>query len=158
MSEGAAWHRLEYLATVADQLSKSPGVYQLAGREEGEGTRHEKRVGVVGKDKSGFEPGGHQMVSSRELDQVAELRRILESKDQEIASLKQSAGRTHSGNIRPENIVWMFGSGRTGSNWLMSMIGNSAGCARWEEPRIGSLFAFYYSNPGQHSNKHFILG
>ena len=91
-------------------------------------------------------------------EQIAELRQALESKDREIACMRRPANSTHDGNIHPENLVWMFGSGRTGSNWLMRMIGESAGCARWEEPRIGSLFAFYYSQAGDRKNKHFILG
>lgn len=89
--------------------------------------------------------------------EIAKLRQTLESKEREISRLKQSESSTHNGNVRAENIIWMFGSGRTGSNWLISMMGDSADCARWEEPMIGSLFAFYYSNPGQHGNKHFIL-
>jgi hypothetical protein len=42
--------------------------------------------------------------------------------------------------VRPENIVWIFGSGRSGSTWLRSMMGEMGRHQVWEEPMIGQLF------------------
>src|SRR3712207_4401031 len=48
-----------------------------------------------------------------------------------------AAGR----NPRPENLVWIFGSGRSGSTWLASMLAGLKGFSLWNEPYVGQLFA-----------------
>jgi hypothetical protein len=65
-----------------------------------------------------------------------------------------------SGGVEPENIVWIFGSGRSGSTWLSSMMGEMSGQVLWGEPWVGTLFGnFYYSqNEGRRNNPQFILG
>jgi hypothetical protein len=62
--------------------------------------------------------------------------------------------------LRPENIVWIFGTGRSGSTWLGSMMGSQDGCAMWNEPLVGNLFGnFYYFRMGDRKmGKHSILG
>jgi hypothetical protein len=63
-------------------------------------------------------------------------------------------------SLRPENIVWIFGTGRSGSTWLGSMMGSQDGCAMWNEPLVGNLFGnFYYFRMGDRKmGKHSILG
>jgi hypothetical protein len=64
-------------------------------------------------------------------------------------------------NIRPENIVWIFGSGRSGSTWLSSMMGDIEGHALWGEPWVGTLFGNYYYrgvDKRKHQAPHFIMG
>ena len=60
----------------------------------------------------------------------------------------------------PENIVWIFGSGRSGSTWLSSMMGEMSGQILWGEPWVGTLFGnFYYSqDQRRRQNPQFILG
>ncbi len=74
--------------------------------------------------------------------------------------LVRDAG-AEAGAIRPENIVWIFGSGRSGSTWLSSMMGDIEGHALWGEPWVGALFGNYYYR-GVHERKHraahFIMG
>jgi hypothetical protein len=63
--------------------------------------------------------------------------------------------------VKPENVVWIFGSGRTGSTWLASMMGDIPGHAVWHEPLIGELFGHLYyvrANERHRNNKHFVLG
>jgi hypothetical protein len=71
------------------------------------------------------------------------LRQRLEEKDRELEKLRTrldgNAGDAETGGIKPENMVWIFGSGRTGSSWLSSMMGEMPGHAVWFEPRINSL-------------------
>jgi hypothetical protein len=43
-------------------------------------------------------------------------------------------------------VVWIFGAGRTGSTWLMRMMGSLQRYARWSEPMVGELFGSFYSN------------
>lgn len=45
-----------------------------------------------------------------------------------------------SGAIDPEKVVWMFGSGRTGSTWLSSMMDEMSDQTVWREPRVGAFF------------------
>ena len=71
------------------------------------------------------------------------------------------AGTEAGNNIRPENIVWIFGSGRSGSTWLSSMMGDVEGHALWGEPWVGTLFGNYYYREvekGKHQAPHFIMG
>jgi len=63
--------------------------------------------------------------------------------------------------VRPENIVWIFGSGRSGSTWLSSMMGDVEGHALWGEPWVGTLFGNYYYREVEkrkHQAPHFIMG
>jgi hypothetical protein len=46
--------------------------------------------------------------------------------------------------VRPENIVWIFGSGRSGSTWLRSMMGDPSRHLVWEEPMVGQLFGNFH--------------
>jgi hypothetical protein len=71
------------------------------------------------------------------------------------------AGTEAGSNIRPENIVWIFGSGRSGSTWLSSMMGDVEGHALWGEPWVGGLFGNYYYrgvDKRKHQAPHFIMG
>jgi hypothetical protein len=94
--------------------------------------------------------------------QIAELLQMLESRDREIARLKTklltSGARAQDGSMDPRNVIWMFGSGRTGSNWLGRMMADIEDHAVWQEPQVGSLFAFYYNHSStSHDREHFIL-
>jgi hypothetical protein len=62
--------------------------------------------------------------------------------------------------MRPEHIVWIFGTGRSGSTWLGSMMEGLDGCAMWNEPLVGNLFGnFHYFRVGRSkTGRHYILG
>jgi hypothetical protein len=70
------------------------------------------------------------------------------------------ANSTGGGALRPENVVWIFGSGRSGSTWLSTMMGDMSGQVLWGEPWVGTLFGnFYYAqNEGRRNNPQFIMG
>ncbi len=72
--------------------------------------------------------------------------------------LLQEDSEDHGG-IKPENIVWIFGTGRSGNTWLAAMM-ESAGHAVWSEPAIGRLFGeFYYgARYSQRGSEKFVLG
>ena len=61
--------------------------------------------------------------------------------------------------IRPENLIWVFGAGRTGSTWLMRMMGSLEWYSRWSEPMLGELFGSFYGNArkDQLPSKQYIL-
>ncbi len=75
------------------------------------------------------------------------------------ASLRPRARRS-PGGVRPENIVWIFGTGRSGSTWLGSMMGGLDGCAMWNEPLVGNLFGnfHYFRVGGRKTGRQYILG
>ena len=47
--------------------------------------------------------------------------------------------------VNPENIIWIFGSGRSGSTWLRSMMEDLDRHQAWEEPMVGRLFGEFYN-------------
>ncbi len=92
------------------------------------------------------------------------LTRQLEQANKEIAMLRARLAKRQLGDeiegIKPENIVWVFGSARTGSTWLSSMMKTLRDHDRWNEPLIGDLFgSFYYEQRElKHDRTNFILG
>lgn len=61
-----------------------------------------------------------------------------------------------SGGVIPENVVWIFGTGRTGSTWLAAMMEKPNDHALWFEPRVGALFDDQRFS--RHTGEHFVLG
>jgi hypothetical protein len=59
--------------------------------------------------------------------------------------------------IRAGNIVWIFGTGRTGSTWLAAMMGELEGHTVWFEPRVGALFDPHHLELEFRKHKHFIM-
>jgi hypothetical protein len=66
-----------------------------------------------------------------------------------------SADGNSAGGVVPQNMIWIFGTGRTGSTWLAAMMEEPEGHEVWFEPRVGTVF-----DPQRfqrHGGKHFIL-
>ena len=89
--------------------------------------------------------------------------RQLANNDRERAELQTKADgySVGAGHVNPENIIWIFGDGRTGSTWLMRMVENLEGQTLWREPMVGLLFGYLYylwADEKRHATKHFILG
>jgi hypothetical protein len=96
---------------------------------------------------------------------IERLRRELGEKNTENAKLRSrlAAGSfgLPGGGVKPENMIWMFGSGRTGSSWLSTMMGDLEGHARWNEPYVGELFGTAYyirASDRMRSRKDYALG
>jgi hypothetical protein len=75
----------------------------------------------------------------------------------------RARGPSHAGEQRgvaAENIVWIFGTGRSGSTWLGSMMESLDGCAMWNEPLVGNLFGnfHYFRVGGRKPGRQYILG
>src|SRR5215210_5784740 len=65
--------------------------------------------------------------------------------------------------LRTEQLIWMFGSPRTGSTWLSRMMAELDNQERWHEPYVGLLFgSFIYErlegNTKLLNNPSFIMG
>jgi hypothetical protein len=61
--------------------------------------------------------------------------------------------------IAASNIIWIFGSPRSGTTWLASMMEDFPGHELWDEPHVGALFGdFYHLYKGDKRGGNFILG
>jgi hypothetical protein len=105
---------------------------------------------------------GDPDVSGQPASELARLRMRLEEKERELAGLKQRLATPppRAGGVRPENVVWIFCSNRSGSTWLSSMMGEVEGHEVWNEPLVGKLFGdlYYVGAAGHQKVKHYILG
>lgn len=94
----------------------------------------------------------------------ARLQRGLEKALRRAGALPQQTRRDPEpgpeSRSNPANMVWIFGSGRSGSTWLGRMMGEATGYALWNEPQVGTLFGRFYNEQGRHlrGRKHFALG
>jgi hypothetical protein len=61
--------------------------------------------------------------------------------------------------LRADRLVWIFGTGRSGSTWLASMMGDIAGGRLWNEPLVGKLFGDFHSDarPKSLRSKNFVM-
>jgi len=108
-------------------------------------------------------PGSARAGSADEGGTLERVRQQLQSKDRELARLRKELdrGRDGAAGIEPGNIVWIFGSGRSGSTWLSSMMGDMTGQTLWGEPWVGRLFGdFYYRSVDERKHRlpQFIMG
>jgi len=91
--------------------------------------------------------------TARDNQSLRMLRQELEVKDRELARLRatlagDATGGLDNASLRPEDIVWIFSTGRSGSTWLASMMGEFG--AVWNEPMVGSLFCDFYFERAAH--------
>ncbi len=62
--------------------------------------------------------------------------------------------------VDPANMIWIFGSGRSGSTWLRAMMSELGAHRVWEEPMVGRLFGEFYAKAPQENRRSadFIMG
>jgi hypothetical protein len=109
---------------------------------------------------------GDQVQKLRQAEQrIEKQREQIERQSREFKELRarvsEGVNGLEPGGIRPENIVWIFGTGRTGSTWLAFMMEELERHAVWREPYVGELFGrLHYNWTGEKhfETKHFILG
>jgi hypothetical protein len=109
---------------------------------------------------------------ARKNEKLEELRRQLAKQQGALARLRRTAPvvggvETRAGGPRPENIVWIFGTAKTGSSWLGSMMADPWDHYGWREPNVGNLFGTHYlaeteerhrARKGPYREEHWILG
>jgi sulfotransferase family protein len=76
--------------------------------------------------------------------------RQIERQKLKLARLKESqrSKQSNSNNVRPENLIWVFGTMRVGSTWLGAMMNDLTGHRRWREPMVGMLFGSFFYHLG----------
>ena len=118
---------------------------------------------LVLKNRTGpLARGAKALLNRMSMQQVKQFAIKLAMREQEIAALRSIIAEREAGRdagFRPENVIWVFGSGRTGSSWLTFMMGALPDHARWNEPMIGYLFGhlYYERSWTRQDAKHFIL-
>ena len=65
-----------------------------------------------------------------------------------------------AGGVDPAGLVWIFGSGRSGSTWLRRMMAELPGHRVWEEPMVGALFGEFYARASGENlrSKDYVMG
>lgn len=94
---------------------------------------------------------------ARQEREIADLRAALRATGVELPTL----------GPRPETLLWVFGSARTGSTWLSALLAEPDGHEEWREPNVGNLFGVHYYERmegkyslrrGRHWRRYWILG
>ncbi len=117
----------------------------------------------AGVNRSGIVPPPPWLSQAERSKELEAAREEVATKERELRELRarmlKSSTVIEAGGLRPENMVWIFGTGRSGNTWLAAMM-ESAGHAVWKEPAIGRLFGdFYYgARDSQRGNAKFVLG
>ena len=101
--------------------------------------------------------GGKNAKLAKKNRTLQQVRQRMAKKDQEIADLRALlAERDNAGSsVRTENVVWIFGSGRTGSTWIAAMMEEMKNQTVWFEPRVGLVFEPHRFE--RYRGNHFIL-
>lgn len=122
-------------------------------------------VDVSGTPQARPEDGDVALELQRAGQQVEHQRWQIQQLREELRELRKKVSEeVHESGYRgisPENVVWVFGTARTGSTWLAFMLEELEGNTVWREPYVGTLFGqFYYEWVGEKhfKTKHFILG
>src|SRR5215211_2083570 len=95
---------------------------------------------------------------------LRQIHHLLVSGDQrvrfEISELRTRESSSRGDGVKPENMIWIFGSGRSGSTWLRSMMGEMNDHRFWEEPMVGRLFGEFYARAPNENlrSADFIMG
>ena len=83
---------------------------------------------------------------------VEQLKRRARHRKRRVGNLKQRVSRfdhrvrkleAELESLKParaESIVWIFGSGRSGTSWLANMVSEALEAPLWFEPRLGDVF------------------
>ena len=110
---------------------------------------------VVRKNQR-LKPVGHMLLGKRYQAhlEIAELRERLG------ARIVGSGSFQRSNTMKPENMIWVFGMGRSGNTWLSGMFRDMSNHQTWDEPFVGRLFGEFYNNETEAnlSRANFILG
>ena len=129
---------------------------QLKGRQKD--ARSSSRSAIVPLPKTG-EERSPLMESLKLLEDPDRLRRHPSRR----ASAIPEGPSPQADTLREEQLVWIFGSPRTGSTWLSKIMAELDSQERWHEPYVGLLFgSFIYERLGESSkllnNPSFIMG
>lgn len=78
---------------------------------------------------------------------LANLRRRLyhHSVKRAVAGLRNDTALS----VTDANLCWIFGAGRSGSTWLLEMLGRLENTRMWHEPYFGAMFQYLFGHPDE---------
>ncbi len=95
--------------------------------------------------------------SGSEAEKLRQAQQRIAKQDRTLKRLRKRLEEQENGGVedgvKPENFVWIFSSGRSGTTWLRDMMKEVGGHWAWEEPRVGTLFGGFYGNAGANQLK-----
>jgi hypothetical protein len=110
---------------------------------------------MVRKDQR-LKPIGHWLLGKRYQAhlEIAEFRAKLGAK------VAGNGSSERSGPANPQNLVWIFGMGRSGNTWMMGMMREMSHQQTWDEPFVGKLFGDFYNKEtvANLTRANFIMG
>lgn len=94
------------------------------------------------------------------MERVGQQQLQIERLRRRIEALEGRAAGGDGSPARPQNFVWIFGTGRSGSTWLGRMMRDLRGNTLWNEPLVGYMLGQLYHVRGEylHDNPNFLLG
>ena len=103
-----------------------------------------------------LKPIGHMLIGKRYQARLE----ITEFREKLGAKIAGSGSFQRSSTVKPENMIWVFGMGRSGNTWLSGMFRDMSNHQTWDEPFVGRLFGEFYNNEPEAnlSRANFILG
>lgn len=97
------------------------------------------------------------------VEQLQQARRRLARRNKDLSECQMKLATVADGGeirgMQSEKVIWVFCTGRSGSTWLGSMMGDVEGHVMWNEPLVGALFGeFYYVRASHKRGGAGILG
>jgi hypothetical protein len=143
--------KLLYLSDAVEILKGTCSVRALLSRL---GSFLTERTGDGGHANQASDVTSKKLAQARETiarknEKLEELHHQLAKKDQGLARLRRAALGTsgveaRTEGVRPENIIWILGTAKTGSSWLGSLMAHPQEHYGWREPNVGNLFGSHY--------------
>ena len=89
--------------------------------------------------------------------EVERLTKELAATQKRLALLRERAEKAESGTGDASRLLWIFGTGRSGTTWLAEMLSELPGVVHWGEPLVGALFGeFKYRRAAHKKGRHLI--
>lgn len=115
--------------------------FALAGYSRKRAQKLERALRQVMRRNQTLKPIAHWVLGRRYQFslEIAELRTWLGAKIAGSGSFRQA------NPVNPENLIWIFGMGRSGNTWLLGMMRDVTNQQTWDEPLVGKLFGEFYN-------------
>jgi hypothetical protein len=115
--------------------------FALAGYSRKRAQKLERTLRQVMRRNQTLKPIAHWVLGHRYQFhlEIAELRTRLGAKIAGSGSFQQA------NLVNPENMIWIFGMGRSGNTWLLGMMRAITNHHTWDEPLVGKLFGEFYN-------------
>jgi hypothetical protein len=121
-------------------LLSSPQLLQMSPEKIDEYLQFQRKA-TRGSSRTALVPReGARIAESALLESVENEKALFPQKDEQIHKTEKPKRR---GSVRADQLVWVFGSPRTGSTWFSKIMVELENQQRWNEPYVGLLFGSF---------------